>query len=173
MRIYYAITKSGGKIAGSSEAGEIYQNETDIEDYFIRFHEITGKKVIWDDSLDYDENSNPYIPKNLDFISYDEFIKWGYDEDNPPSYAIEIRDFRPEELTFGDFKAAGWHNGELLIFKYCVNKMAGTFRYGSINGNGISILMPITQAHFDMIASGEKRYIFMRRLPKALREGTK
>jgi hypothetical protein len=153
MRIYLGITKSGGLVKGSFEAGEI-----------LNLLKISRERIML---------RNPVN----DFVLFMDIIKLADQGYTDQRHAIPITDFRREEYQTAskieDSKrlyAPTYKGSDIGL---AVLDMPKFFQYiwlpGSKYSFDIAILMPISQEQFDMIASGDKKYLFMRVLPRALR----
>lgn len=164
-RLYFGITNTGGMIKGSAEVGKIREDFANV---------YTSK-----------EYNNKYL---------DGLREMGYTNQK---YAIEIKDFREEELVISDVcKDCGTHKtgwihdietcagcfDDLIDNKHMIMKWEGeeyddivfklpqSFQYiVDPHTSDKAILYSIHQKWFNMIASGEKKYLFTNVLPKLLR----
>jgi len=87
MRIYLGITGTGGKVLGSFEVGDIFKLKLPDERYF----DITGKEVPWS------QNETFKVWNECSWENLKE--EHGWDMQN---YAIEIKDFREEDVSVSD-----------------------------------------------------------------------
>lgn len=150
MRIYLGITGTGGQIQGSFEVGEIY-SPSGMDGNHIFLNTLN---TINDDHYNLKELKNNLVESGFNF----------------QKYAIEIKDFREEDLNVYDFQAIA--DGE-PPFRW-LQRLPQSFQYvydqhQKVSGREKAILMPIHQNWFDMIADGTKNYEFRNKLPKALR----
>jgi hypothetical protein len=146
MRIYLGIAGTGGKVLGSFEVAKIYKYKYDLDLDLYCYHCFGLSKTI----------------KHKNNIGC-----------TGQKYAIEIKDFRKEDLTIDDFTKYYNPMEETFDSGHLINKLPQSFMYikepyVEYETKSKAILMPIHQEWFDKIASDEKKWEFRNKLPKAL-----
>ncbi len=169
MRIFIVETKSGGKVVGSFETGEVYENIWGKSRFcnrngsFKRFQTITN------------ENKSALMLE-----SYSAFEQ-GYTDQK---YAIEILDWQEDDLTLEDFRQPIYYRGlqrynqklgntKKTDNDWKIKEPIRAFCYAVFMNEkpqrNMHIIIGMHRKWIDMIRNGQKQYEFRNVLPKALR----